>query len=162
MLRTRIKEARKLLKLSQAALGKLARLTGAEISRIECGYRDVSAAEVAALARALGLKEEKVQNGPGISANPVAAGSVVEIIPAATSQPSGSDLDDPENFREMPDLGLLNPGELDRSAFRAQLIAASTWATKILHTSRVPAAIWVAWRDFDREVQRILRSLPPG
>ncbi len=181
MLRTRIKEARKLQKLSQAALGKLIGLTGAEISRIECGYRDVSPAEVTALARALGLKEDGNPPGSGtVTTGTAASGpsmvlssggsipspkplqSAAERLPAAPPQLSGSNLDDPANFQEIPDLTLLNPGGLDPNALRAQLIAASSRATKILHTSRVPAAIWVAWRDFDREAHRILRRLPPG
>ena len=177
MAREKIKSLRKLRNLSQAALGQLANLTAPEISRIECGYRDVSPTERAAIALALGVKPADLDDRPGMTSPPThAPGSTPPMrydgpagLSAATKSanggdtrmtkplPTGSDLNDPANFGQMPDLALLKQGSLDSVAYQTRLAAEIAHATKILHTSRIPAAVWRAWREFERQATELLR-----
>ena len=173
-----IRTARKLRKLTQAALGKLTKLTASEISRIECGYRDLSTVEAAAIASALGLTKaavsEPVAPAPVVAVGmaaasqvklstdvdqPRAAASSSANVPAAAKGiPSGSDLKDPANFGVLPDLALLgSEGSFDES-LRAQLSAELARATTILHTPRVPPAVWRAWRQFEQQAMERLRN----
>jgi hypothetical protein len=184
MTREQIKSLRKLQKLSQAELGRLTNLTASEISRIECGYRSLTDEESAAIASVLQSKQPPPPPPPRgmvkaaktagatatVSAAPTAA--VVEaqpptspaqppvIVEAAPPKPlpAGNDLSDPANFGVLPDLGLLNPGTLDREAFRARLSTAIARANTILHTPRVPAAVWRAWRQFEQQATALLRE----
>lgn len=170
MAREKIIEIRKLRKLSQAALGRLSGLTSSEVSRIECGYRDVSREEAAAIAKALGVSLVAIYDRPETLApvKPVgmAASASKQATLAKPENPtpllSGANLDDPANFRELPDPALLEQGKLDTTAFRARLTEALNRATKILHTSRVPAAVWRAWREFERKLQERLRVTNGG
>ena len=168
MAREKIIEIRKQRKLSQSALGKLSGLTSSEISRIECGYRDVSRQEAAAIAKALDVSLVAIYDRPetlapaapvGLAASKQAAAA---ILSDTKSSPSASNLDDPANFREMPDPALLEQGGLGSVEFRAQLTNALTRATQILHTSRVPAVVWRAWREFERNGQERLRGINSG
>lgn len=189
MTREEIKSTRTLRKLSQAALGRLANLSASDISRIECGYRDMSEAEAAAIAAALDLtpkgvaktvaerkpvttlvpqiKEQKSEAPPAPSAPAAATRDIaltnaqaapVAVAPASKPLPTGSDLNDPANFGVLPDLALLSPGSLDEMAFRDRLSAEISRANKILHTPRVPAAVWRAWRQFEQQATERLRS----
>ena len=54
---------------------------------------------------------------------------------------------------------LIGTVHMDRMAFRARLTETLNRATKILHTSRVPAPTWRAWREFERKVQDQLRAV---
>jgi len=157
--RRQIKEARIALKMSQSALAKTAGLTSSEISRIECGYRDIQPNEAAAIAAALGLV-------PTSPAAPVAAGAPVAVISspvpsvvAAPTSPVGTNLDDPANFTELPNLLLLERGALSPDAHRDRLSQALARATRILHTSRVRATVWREWRQFERKIQEVLRPV---
>lgn len=166
MAREKIIEIRKLRKLSQAALGRLSGLTGSEVSRIECGYRDVSREEAAAIAKALEVSLVAIYDRPETlaPAAPVGLAASKQVAAPVTtdskSAPVGSDLDDPVNFREMPDPALLEQGSVGSVEFRTQLTHALNRATKILHTSRVPASVWRAWREFERKAQDCLRGEP--
>jgi transcriptional regulator with XRE-family HTH domain len=171
MTREEIKTLRKSQKLSQAELGKRSNLTAAEISRIECGYKDITDAESASIAAALGVvlklggglaKSGSLEAPPVVVAGaaPVSAPQTI----ATTSKPvlNGTDLSDPVNFGVLPNLELLQQGALDATAFRARLSSEITRANTILHTPRVPASVWRAWRQFEQQGAALLRGdLPP-
>jgi transcriptional regulator with XRE-family HTH domain len=159
MARPHITDLRKLRKLSQAGLGKAVGLTSSEISRIECGYRDLNEAEAVAIAKALDVVPGKIDER---LLKPLApAGMASSISVGAGSKPvlpSGGLKDDPANFREMPDMAVLEHGSLSESDYRQRLTDALKRATQVLHTSRVPAATWRAWREFERMGQEKLRG----
>lgn len=158
--RHKFKAARLAQNMSQGALAKaVVGLSPSDISRIECGYRDIRPDEVAALAAALGLV-------PASTSAPVAAVAPVAVIPptvssvvAAPTSPVGTNLDDPTNFTELPDFGILEYGALSPAAHRDRLVAALARTTKILHTSRVRATVWREWRQFERKIQEALRPV---
>lgn len=158
MSRQHIKDLRTFRKLSQAALGKAAGLTPAEISRIECGYRDMSEKEAVAIARALDVVPGKID--PKLLKSAAPAGLAAAAGPSAPAFPPapGCLEDDPANFREMPDPGILEPTGMGASDHRLQLGEALKRAALILHTPKVPAATWRAWREFERKVQEKLRE----
>lgn len=168
MARENIRTLRKQKNLSQRALAKAAGLTGSELSRIECGYRDLSASEASALARALGVAVQEVAGKPSGTVATTAPVPGAQASPAAHAPalPLAStlktDLTDPANFRELPDMELLNRGELELEAFRSRLRDAVDRATKILHTSKVPADVWRAWREFERRAHEALRTSASG
>lgn len=158
MSRQHITDLRKFRKLSQSALAKAAGLTTSEISRIECGYRDMAEAEAILIAKALDVLPAKIDPRLLKIAAPsglAAATTVAAAVP--TPPPSASLEDDPANFRELPDVVILEPGALSESEQRARLAVALKRATQILHTPKVPAATWRAWREFERAVQDRLR-----
>jgi transcriptional regulator with XRE-family HTH domain len=181
MTRDEIRSARTLRKLSQAALGKLTNLSASEISRIECGYRDLSETEAAAIATALGcapkiapivlespkpapmgLARVRKPNTESPSASTMPSMPTAPTNPpAAKPTPVGSDLSDPANFGILPDLSLLTTGTPDAVAFRSRLSAEIARANSILHTPRVPAAVWRAWRQFEQQATERLRSDAP-
>jgi hypothetical protein len=74
---------------------------------------------------------------------------------------SGDNLDDPKNFSLMPPAELLSHRDLNDAGVRSQLQKASIFAEKVLHTSRVRPAVWVTWRDFGRDAQKLLRGPTP-
>jgi hypothetical protein len=173
MTREQIKSLRKIHKLSQAELGRLTQLTASEISRIECGYRTLNDDEAAAIASVLQSKQPQGMVKAAKTANGSAPNSAVvneppRTVPApqpvavetvpAKPVPVGTDLSDPVNFGVLPDLALLSPGALDREAFRARLSPAIARANTILHTPRVPAAVWRAWRQFEQQATALLRG----
>lgn len=158
MARPHIIQLRKLRKLSQAALGKASGLTAAEVSRIECGYRDVSEAEAVALAKALDVLPAKIDARLLKPLEPkgmaVASGFVAESKPL----PSGSLENDPANFRELPDESVLERSEFSEYEFRLRLGEALKRTVLVLHTPKVPAATWRAWREFERKIQERMRK----
>ncbi len=81
-------------------------------------------------------------------------------VPAAKPLPTGTSLTDPTNFGQLPDASLLERGTLAEAAFRSRLNAATVFAQQVLHTSRVPAAVWREWRDFTRKAADALRGAP--
>jgi transcriptional regulator with XRE-family HTH domain len=158
MARQHIIDLRKLRKLSQGALAKAAGLTSSEISRIECGYRDLSEAEAVAIAKALEVIPGKIEERllkPVISQGMAVSGVGVEPKPVVQSK---SLEDDPANFRELPDESILERGKLAEPEFRLKLGEALKRANQVLHTPKVPAATWRAWREFERKVQARLRE----
>lgn len=159
MARQHITELRKLRKLSQSALAKAAGLTTSEISRIECGYRDVSESEAVLIAKALDVLPAKVDPRLLPVTAPAGLAAAGSVAPARVAPPPAPSLeDDPANFREMPDASILEQGALGDSDQRARLGAALKRATQILHTPKVPAATWRAWREFERTLQDKLRA----
>ena len=157
MARDHLKQLRKAQKLSQVALAKLAGLTLSEISRIECGYRDISPSEILSLAKALKVAPERIHGNVAAPAKP----AVGLVLVAPKVQPvivSHSDLSDPANFQELPDTSILECGALDALQHCAVLTEALKRANQVLHTSRVPAAVWRAWREFERKIQEQLRG----
>lgn len=159
MARQHITDLRKLRELSQAALGKAIGLTSAEISRIECGYRDLSEPEAVAIAKALGVLPGKIDERLLKSFVPVGMATAPSVVQEAKPLvPSGSLEFDPANFREMPDESVLDRGDLSEGDYRARLTAALNRANQVLHTSKVPAAVWRTWREFERKGQDRLRG----
>lgn len=159
MSRQHISDLRKLRNLSQAALGKAAGLTASEISRIECGYRDLSSSEAVLIAKALDVLPVKVD--PRLLKVPQPAGMAASGAlppPPVPPAPQATLESDPANYRELPDDGVLEPGALSPAEHRVRLAEALKRATRILHTPKVPAATWRAWRDFERKVQDRLRG----
>ena len=176
MTREQIRISRKSQKLSQAELGKRMGLTATDISRIECGYRALTDEEATAIAAALGVST-KIGAGLAKAAEPEPApapapASSLVVSPSVSARPvpgagvpSGSDLNDPANFGVLPDAGILQRDSLDEAAFRTRLSAEVTRANTILHTPRVPAAVWRAWRQFEQQATALLRgevSLTPA
>ncbi len=78
--------------------------------------------------------------------------------PAPRPLPTGTSLADPSNFGLLPDEALLERGEKSEENFRMHLNTANIFAQQVLHTSRVPAAVWRAWRDFARKAAEVLRG----
>ena len=172
---------------SQTALALAAGIKPARYSRIEKGYCDMREEEIEGLAKALKLTLDEVRSGqPGVakakaakakSPNGMSAARVAEepppkpstvplpsspiqTIPLATTKP-GDNLDDPKNFSLMPPAELLSHRDPNDAGVRAQLQKAAIFAEKVLHTSKVRPAVWVAWRDFGRDAQKLLRGPTP-
>lgn len=159
MARPHITDLRKLRKLSQAALAKAVGLTSSEISRIECGYRDITDAEAVAIARALDVLPGKIDERLLKPLAPVGmAASIGAGAEPKPALPSGSLEGDPANFRELPDMAVLDCGSLGESDYRQRLTDTLKRANQVLHTSRVPAATWRAGREFERLGQERLRG----
>jgi transcriptional regulator with XRE-family HTH domain len=159
MARLHITDLRKLKKLSQAALARAVGLTSSEISRIECGYRDLTEVEAVAIAKALDVVPGKIdqhlmkQLTPvGVAASLGAGAGLKPVLP------SGSLAGDPASFREMPDLAVLECGGVNESDYRQGLTDMLKRANQVLYTSRVPAATWRAWREFERVGKERLRG----
>ena len=172
---------------NQTALALAAGIKPARYSRIENGYSELREEEIKGLAEALKLTVDEVRRGEPSVAKPQAAkaespkGVSVASIAAAPplklptvllpSSPSptttsaepkpGDNLDDPKNFSLMPPAELLSHREPNDSGVRSQLQKATIFAEKVLHTSKVRPAVWVAWRDFSRDAQKLLRGLTP-
>lgn len=160
------KAARIARKISQGNLAKTVGLSPSDISRIECGYRDIRPEEAAAIAAALGLvsgvapapvaEAANAASKPATAVAPTPA--LAAIPPAMAASTVGSNLDDPVNFTELPDLGMLEPGALSPAVYRQRLVSALARTTKILHTSRVRAAVWREWRQFERKIHSLLQA----
>jgi len=172
---------------SQSAFAIAAGIKPARYSRIENGYSEVREEEIEGLAKALKLTPDEVRSGRPNSAKPKAAKvkspsgvsaarvaeaasaeqptlpaliSSIQTVPATEIIPSGN-LEDPKNFSLMPPAQLLSHRDPADADVRAQLQKATIFAEKVLHTSKVRPAVWVAWRDFSRDAQKSLRGPTP-
>jgi transcriptional regulator with XRE-family HTH domain len=172
---------------NQTALALAAGMKPARYSRIENGYSELREEEIEGLAKALKLTADEVRSGqPGLSKpkaskakspNGVRAARVAETpapeqptmplpsspsptMPSAEAKP-GDNLDDPKNFSLMPPAELLSHRNPNDVGVRSQLQKATIFAEKVLHTSKVRPAVWVAWRDFGRDAQTLLRGPAP-
>jgi hypothetical protein len=85
----------------------------------------------------------------------------VESAPPAQKLPTGTSLDDPSNFGLMPDNSLLENSDTDVVAHRIQLTKSLEFARNVLHTSKVPAAVWREWRNFERRGVELLKGEAP-
>lgn len=172
---------------SQTALAHAAGIKPARYSRIENGYSEMREDETEGLAKALQLTLDEVRSGNINTTKPkvektktprgvIAASVIVEptpkqpavpppISPSVTLPPAetkpGDNLEEPKNFTLMPPAQLLLCGNSNNADVRLQLQKAVTFAEKVLHTSKVRPAVWVAWRDFSREAQKFLRGPIP-
>ncbi len=102
--------------------------------------------------------------GSGTASTPTPAGAPAAArvsTPAPRPLPTGTSLSDPSNFGLLPDESLLDRGDKSEDNFRMQLNTANIFAQQVLHTSRVPAAVWRAWRDFARKAADVLRGGVP-
>jgi len=182
-----LKKLRTEKSLSQTALALAAGIKPARYSRIENGYSELREEEIEGLAKALKLTVDEVRSGQPNVAKPkaakakspkgVSAASVAEAPPPKQptvpppSSPSlttpltetkpGDNLEDPKNFSLMPPAELLSLRDPNDAGVRAQLQKATIFAEKVLHTSKVRPAVWVAWRDFGRDAQKLLRGPTP-
>ena len=77
---------------------------------------------------------------------------------AARLVPAGTDLADPKNFGVMPVAADLEMGAMSAVEFRQKLAPKVEFATRILHTSGVPAAVWREWRAWEKTAQERLRA----
>lgn len=82
--------------------------------------------------------------------------------PSVVAGPKGNDLSDPKNFTLMPPVEALVCGVLAPAEFRSRLQQHVAFAAKVLHTSKVKPSVWVAWRDFNKEAQTLLRGNDPA
>lgn len=87
-----------------------------------------------------------------------AAAAVVKPNPVE-NVPTGTDLADPKNFGVMPEAADLEQGSLSVLEFRQRLVQKIEFATRILHTSGVPAAVWREWRMWEKTAQEKLRAV---
>ena len=188
MARTWLKQLRVELSLTQAALAGAAGIKAARYSQIELGYCELRDEEIKALADTLKQTAEFIQSGenrlkpkgsevdtakaqaetasPAVP--PIDAPSSSAIVPrglsaAKTSEPSlngkgSEDLSDPVNFSRMPPTEALVCGALPLAEFRNRLQQHIAFAAKVLHTSKVKPRVWIAWRDFNKEAQNVLRG----
>ncbi|HEY9156286.1 MAG TPA: hypothetical protein VIM69_14230 [Opitutaceae bacterium] len=88
----------------------------------------------------------------------VAATPSATPAPPARPLPTGTSLSDPSNFGLLPDNSLFERGDKSEETFRMNLNTANIFAQQVLHTSRVPAAVWREWRDFARKAAELLRG----
>jgi len=184
-----IRKLREARGLKQTGFAKMAGLTPADYSRLECGYRDFKPGEAEHLAKLLGVTAEVMLQGPknslpvppplppapaaplplGLgmaqsltrrSVPPAAAAPATPATPPpAPPAPVVYDLrNDPAHFRELPDPSVLEIGSLDELTYQGRLASALAHATEILHTSKVPADIWRAWREFEKKIHTLRRS----
>ena len=157
--------------MSQGQLAEAVGLSPSDISRIECGYRDIRPAEAIAFANALGLHSVATPtpapvavavNAAGVSSQPSPAAAPapapVAVAPTIPAPSVGRDLADPTNFTELPDLSILERGTLSLTMHRERLLVALTRTQKVLHTSRVRAAVWREWRQFEKSIQALLQA----
>lgn len=96
---------------------------------------------------------------PSHAESPTIVAEKAPAVPAALPQPRGSDLADPKNFGLMPPTADLERGTVREDEYRQRLSRHIAFATKVLHTSRVPAPIWREWRAFEKTAQARLREL---
>jgi hypothetical protein len=70
----------------------------------------------------------------------------------------GTNLETPASFGLLPDVTLLDAERIKvNPTLKADLSRALVFAAKVLHTSKVPAAIWRAWRAFEQDGAKLLR-----
>jgi len=192
MTRAWLKQLRAERSLTQAALATAAGIKPARYSRIEAGYCDLRDEEAGALAKTLKTTVEFIQNGSSKpeSKGSVADTAKVRVEPAVGSietmktpatpvvvpkglavahtneslQPSakGDDLADPKNFTLMPPMEVIAGGVQPSADFKHRLQQHIIFAEKVLHTSKVSPRVWVAWRDFNKEAQNLLRKGAPA
>jgi len=164
---------------NQTALALAAGIKPARYSRIENGYCDLREEDVEGLAKALKLMVEEVRNGQLVPTTPqtvksgpppnnLAAQAIAPQPTPALSAPvvakppqatvPSDNLTDPKNFTRLPPSELLSIQNFHDAAARARLQQAIAFAEKVLHTSKVPAAVWREWRDFSRAAQNLLRG----
>lgn len=84
------------------------------------------------------------------------------LPPSTEIWPTGTDLADPKNFGVHPPTRDLERGEATEDDYRQRLTRHIGFATKVLHTSRVPAVVWRDWRVFEKTAQERLRELAKG
>lgn len=102
---------------------------------------------------------QPVQAGVAEKAAPAPAPAPNPPPPAAPSRPTGTDLADPKNFGMEPPSSDLERGASGAEDYRQRLMRHIAFATRVLHTSGVPAAVWREWRAFERTAQERLREL---
>ena len=172
---------------NQTALALAAGIKPARYSRIEKGYCDLREEEIEGLAQALkltaaevrlgqpdiatpkaakakpprGLKAASVAEAPVTKQPTVSASNTMSIAKPPPEAKPGDNLDDPKNFSVMPPAELLSQRDNNDAGVRLQLQKAMGFAEKVLHTSKVRPAVWVAWRDFGRDAQKLLRGSAP-
>jgi hypothetical protein len=114
------------------------------------GGPEAVATVIEAAAAPVGLAAAVAQSAPPPPPAPESATSAL---------PSGTDLSDPRNFGLLPPTPELERGTSSADDYRQRLARHITFATKVLHTSQVTAAVWREWRAFEKTAQQRLREL---
>ena len=78
-MKERIKEIRKLNKLSQEAFGKRLGVSGAAISRLENGERGVTEQMIISIAREFNVPEEWLRDGSGLRSKPTEVDELIDL-----------------------------------------------------------------------------------
>lgn len=73
-------------------------------------------------------------------------------------QAKTNSFDDPANFRELPDMSLLDKNHHEDPKAAIAIREALTRARAVLLLPKIPAEIWRVWRDFEKSVQMKLRG----
>ncbi|HEY0944752.1 MAG TPA: hypothetical protein VGD81_05775 [Opitutaceae bacterium] len=143
---------------------------------------DATWEEVETLARILGVSGPWLANRPdsaaanGASAAPVREAAATSPQPSAnqpaaprglavaaatpeSAQPASATAVTEDPF-PLPDPALLEPRDRPAYVFRQSLAEVLARTTAMLHQPGLPARVWRAWRDFDRQVRELLRQLP--
>ena len=94
-------------------------------------------------------------------AKPVPVVAPASAPAPALARPTGTSLDDPANFGLMPDRSVLADSDQPLAQRRERMAEALRFATRVLHTSKVPAAVWREWRQFERQLTEALRATLP-
>ncbi len=95
----------------------------------------------------------KAPKGQGLAkSTPVETPNTVPVIAV------GTNLEDPVNFGVLPDTKLLDIDFVNNPTHRKNLKEALIFANRVLHTSKVPAAIWREWRQFELRGAEKLRQ----
>jgi hypothetical protein len=96
---------------------------------------------------------------PAVAAGGAPAPAGAPSKPAAgPAWPTGTSLEDPANFGLLPDRSVFAAGDLPATVQRERMRAALDFTNKVLHTSKVPAAVWREWRQFERQLLEVLRE----
>ena len=81
--------------------------------------------------------------------------SLQPLAPPISEFSGSPDLSEPARFSELPDFRVLEARDPGADTRLAQALR---YATKILHTSRVPAAVWREWRQFEKALLSRLKE----
>lgn len=150
--------------LRSAAQGKPSRAR--RVSRRKRAVRPEVAKPAAVVAPAAMATQaaQTVVVAPTVSPVPVSVPSPAKPAPAPVpvlARPTGTSLDDPANFGLMPDRSVLAESGQPLAQRRERMAEALRFATRVLHTSKVPAAVWREWRQFERQLTEALRATLP-
>lgn len=101
---------------------------------------------------------------PAASIEPTPAAADVSATPSPLPAPApqtatGADLSDPKNFGRLPPTAELEQGTASTDEYRLRLARHIAFATQVLHTSGVPAAVWREWRNFEKAARERAREL---
>ena len=92
----------------------------------------------------------------GLAARRQAEAGKLQIVSTTCLIYDGGDILEPTNFQALPPIADLESQGRDILRYRADLKVLINRANKVLHTSKIPAKIWLAWREFEKRAQSML------